>query len=181
MWRCVVYDPVLEVWWRQLLGRQPEENLWLVISICDKECECLLGLLSNSVREPLGLIEDLFLTESDRGPKAIMRMPLLEARAEWNHVYWEILKEGWLAGGHQAVWFPRGSPTQNDMCTSLQSRKTEIKALKYPFPSRPKVWKYFLSKKLVLLVLQELDWHTAVMRNPGARHRPIMGDVLPPD
>lgn len=65
-----------------------------MISICDKECERLLGLLSNSIREQLGLIEDLFLTESDRDQKAIMRMPLLEARARWSHVDWEIVKGG---------------------------------------------------------------------------------------
>lgn len=42
---------------------------------------CLLRLLSNSINKQLGLIGDLFLTESDIGQKAILRVPLLVVRA----------------------------------------------------------------------------------------------------
>lgn len=54
----------------------------------------LLRLLSNSIRQQLGLIGDVFLTESDRGQKAVMRVPLLLVRAEWGQGAWEIIKEG---------------------------------------------------------------------------------------
>lgn len=47
------------------------------------------------------------------------------------------------------VWNPREGPTQEDMCPSLQNGKAEIKAFKYPFPSRPKIWKYFLTEQPV--------------------------------
>lgn len=47
------------------------------------------------------------------------------------------------------VSFSREGPTQEDICPSLQNGKAEIKALKYPFPSRPKVWIYFLAEKPV--------------------------------
>lgn len=73
-----------------------------------------------------------------------MRVPLLKARAEWSHVEWDIVR-----GGRLAVWFPREDPTQEDMCPSLQNGKAEIQALKYPFPSSLKVWKYFLAQKTV--------------------------------
>lgn len=55
---------------------------------------CLLGLLSNSIGEQLGLIGNVFSTESGRGQKTIMRVPLLLVRAEWSQVDWEIIKEG---------------------------------------------------------------------------------------
>lgn len=55
-------------------------------------------------------------------------------------------KADWL--GLFVVRFSREGPTQEDIGPSLQNGKAEIKALKYPFPSRPKVWIYFLAEKL---------------------------------
>lgn len=46
------------------------------------------------------------------------------------------------------VWNPREGPTQEDMCPSLQNGKAEIKAFKYPFPSRPKIGNIFLQRNL---------------------------------
>lgn len=59
-------------------------------------------------------------------------------------------KGDWLEDiGLFVVWFPREGPIQEDMCPSLQNGNAEIKALKCPFSSRPKVWKYFLAQKPV--------------------------------
>lgn len=60
----------------------------------------------------------------------------LLGKADW-------LEDMWLF----VVWNPRERPTQEDVCPFLQNGKAEIKAFKYPFPSRPKVWKYFLAEK----------------------------------
>lgn len=40
-------------------------------------------VLPNSVREQLGLVDDLFLTEPDRVQKAVMKAALATVRAEW--------------------------------------------------------------------------------------------------
>ena len=42
----------------------------------------------------MGLIGDLFWTESDTGPKAVMRVPLLQVRAELGYVDWELVRKG---------------------------------------------------------------------------------------
>lgn len=62
----------------------------------------------------------------------------LLGKADW-------LEDMWLL----VVYNLREGPTQEDMCPSLQNGKAEIKAFKYPFPSRPKIWKYFIVEKPV--------------------------------
>lgn len=83
----------------------------------------------------------------------------------------------WLVDiGLLAVWFPKEGPTQEDKCPSLRNAKSEIQALKCPFPSRLQAWKYFLVQKPVsVLVLQELRWQTCSHEKPWSQTEASLG------
>lgn len=70
----------------------------------------------------------------------------LSEKADWQNIKLSV------------VWFSEEGPTRQDTCPFLQDGKAEIKVLKCPFPSRPKLWKYIPVEKPVLSFLGSRNW-----------------------
>lgn len=110
------------------------------------------GVVVSSIREQLGLIGDEFLTESDRGQKAIMRGHLLLVRAEWSQVGkllgrltgWRI--SGCLLYGSLERVLPRRIFALPSRMEKLKSRPPSAHFFQSP-------WKYLLIEKSEFVVL----------------------------